>query len=123
MHMKQKTVVMLIITTLVLSLTAFAQDYDDEKIDPKNSFYMILAGLAFLGIGSLISQAKSLESIGNIIKGIGLVIGGFGLLGIALIAFDWAVRTAITLVIYIGGLALAGYIFYQIYLALFGKKK
>lgn len=112
-----------VLWSLFVSLKAFAYDDEEDKIDPEFSFYMILAGLGLLGVGALISQVKISEGFGKIIGGIGFFIGGFGVLGLALILLEWAMKTAVTLALYIGAIALAGYILYHIYLWLFGKKK
>lgn len=121
--MTQKKIILSTVLMILVDIKAFAYADDEDKIDPKFSGYMILAGVVLLAIGAAIASVKAMEGFGKLISGLGFFIGGFGVLGLALILLEWAVKTAITLALFIGGLALAGYILYQIYLWLFGPKK
>ncbi len=106
---------------LFASTKAMADFDDEEKIDPQFSFYMILAGAGILFIGKLISSIKQAEKFGNGVSLLGMGIGGFGALGIALLLFDWAYKQAIRLVIAVAVVVGVGYIFYKIYEWITGK--
>ncbi len=118
-----KKITLLSVLTTLINFKAFAYDDDEDKIDPESMFYMILVGAGILAVGAIISQAKFSAGFGKTISIIGLVIGGLGVVGLALILLEWAMKTAITLALYIGAIVLAGYILYQIYLWIFGPKK
>lgn len=112
----------ILLTTLLLSIKAFAYD-DEDDIDIDSTLYMTLIGGGIFVVGYIIAQIKFLEKIGGVIYVIGAIIGGLGIVGIALFLLEWAMRTAITMAIYIGAVVLAGYILYQIYLWIVGEKK
>ena len=124
-YMRYIKMKLLILALTVLGTTAFAYDDDEDKIDVESGIYMALVAGGILLVGYIISQIKFAEKAGSTISVIGLIVGGLGLLGVALFLLEWAKKTAITLVLYIGALLLAGYIIYQIYLWLkaLGKRK
>jgi hypothetical protein len=95
---------------------------DDDSIDSQFSFYMILAGVALLLIGTLVSNGKALEGAGKVICGAGLFIGGFGLLGIALIILQWALKAAARLALFALAIVAIGYVLRLIYVWIFGNK-
>jgi hypothetical protein len=123
--MKNYYTITFLLTLLFTATKSFAYDdydYDEDDLSMADVSMLLIFGGGILFAGFLIGQLKPLEGFGRVVMIIGAIIGGIGLLNIALMILSWAISTAVTLALYVGGLFVAGYILYSLYNWLFASK-
>ena len=110
---------------LFLGFKLYAQDdYDssEDSISIKDTLIMAAVGGGLYLVGKLISEAKALSGLGNIIMGIGGFIGIIGVLTIGIVILEAAISLALKIAVIVGVIALGIWIISGIMEMLKGKK-
>ncbi|PKV75293.1 hypothetical protein BD749_0231 [Pontibacter ramchanderi] len=123
--MKYQYAIPMLLTALFISIKALAYDdydYDEDDFGVAEAGMLLFFGACIALAGFIISLLVPLRKIGRGICIAGLVIGGIGVANVALMVLSWALTTALTLALYLGGLFVVGYILYAIYQWLISPK-
>ena len=110
---------------LLLGIKLYAQDdYDssEDDISIKDTLVTVAVGGGLYLLGKLISEAKALSGLGNIIMGIGAFIASLGVFTIGIIILEAAVSLALKIAVIVGVIALGIWIVTGIMEMLKGKK-
>lgn len=110
---------------LLLGIKLYAQDdYDssEDNISIKETLLTAVVGGGLYLLGKLISEAKALSGLGNIIMGIGAFIGILGVCTIGIIILEAAVSLALKIAVIVGVIAVGIWIVTGIMEMLKGKE-
>jgi hypothetical protein len=114
-----------LLLSLLVSVKAFAYDeydYDEDAITYGEAIMVTIFGGIVLGVGFFLGTLKPLEGFGKGTMIVGAIIGGIGLINIAILILSQAISIAVSLALYAGALFVVGYILYSIYNWLFYPK-
>ena len=120
-----KKALTLVPVLLLLGIKLYAQDdYDssEDDISIKDTLVTVAVGGGLYLLGKLISEAKALSGLGNIIMGIGAFIASLGVFTIGIIILEAAVSLALKIAVIVGVIALGIWIVTGIMEMLKGKK-
>ena len=120
-----KKALTLVHVLLLLGIKLYAQDdYDssEDDISIKDTLVTVAVGGGLYLLGKLITEAKALSGLGNIIMGIGAFIASLGVFTIGIIILEAAVSLALKIAVIVGVIALGIWIVTGIMEMLKGKK-